>query len=183
MINPSHGDVDIIFLTVPPHQVPRILMLNGSHDRETAGMGACQVVQAITGDPFVLPLDTFFSDCLGLVIALADALNQSRTDGARLEPSAYVNTVFYPAGGTFNMRDMAVNHQIQTRNVLGYGSRSVHGFSVSRLLTISISRISWFVSGCLTCVVMRSLYRGWTDAMCVSLIRYGMPSVGWASKR
>ena len=60
-----------------PPEVPRILMLNGDHDRETAGMSAVQVVEAVTA-----------------------ALNQGRPDRLKLPASSYINTVYYPQGHT-----------------------------------------------------------------------------------
>merc|ERR1711920_1023120 len=66
---------------------PRILMLNGLvRDRETDGLSAVDVVQAI-----------------------AKALNQSRRDGAEPLPvSAYVTKLLYPRGCTFDIDKSAL---------------------------------------------------------------------------
>ena len=81
-------------LAALPKEAPRILLLNGSHDRETDGMDASDVVRAV-----------------------ASTLNEGRTDGQRLEASAYVNTLFVPAGGSFAV-DAVELHTLGVRLVV-----------------------------------------------------------------
>lgn len=59
---------------------PRILMLNGSHDRETASMTVEDVV-----------------------LAIVSALNQGRTDGLELPASSYISVLIVPKGGDFSL--------------------------------------------------------------------------------
>lgn len=66
------------------HGIPKVLLLNGSLDRETEGMDAVDFVHAIT-----------------------DALNR-RGEGRlssplRHPPSAYITTLFHPRGGSVNV--------------------------------------------------------------------------------
>mmetsp|Transcript_8099 Transcript_8099/g.21284 ORF Transcript_8099/g.21284 Transcript_8099/m.21284 type:complete len:317 (+) Transcript_8099:413-1363(+) len=72
-------------MTVGAAGRPKILMLNGSHDRETRGMDAVDVVHAIV-----------------------DSLNQGRKDGRRLPPSAYVNVLLVPRGSDFAVDEAAL---------------------------------------------------------------------------
>ena len=69
-------------------------MLNGSHDRETGGLTAADVVRAV-----------------------ASSLNHSRDDGRALPAGAYVNVLLVPRGGSFEV-DEAALHALGVRRIV-----------------------------------------------------------------
>ncbi|KAF6254393.1 UPF0052-domain-containing protein [Scenedesmus sp. NREL 46B-D3] len=115
--------------------IPKVLLLNGSHDRETSccgshggSMRASDVVQAIT-----------------------DALNRRRTGRSPLRnpPSAYVTTLLVPCGGEIEVDETAlellgVSHVVEVASVVDADGRVA--FDSEELVLAIGQLLAWLLS-------------------------------------
>ena len=107
-----------------PGDVPKILMLNGSHDRETAGMsGICPACAHVLTSPCMTtcmspctcprtcscPCTCPWTGALDVVHAIARSLHQSRGDTSALDVSQYVNLLIVPRDGAFVLDETALS--------------------------------------------------------------------------